>query len=62
MRRAIILAVVVVMVRGLVSSKSTIHERIGTQMALIMSCLSILGAIGIEWKSVKGKKLGPAAA
>lgn len=26
------------------------------QIALIMSCLSIFGAVGIEWKSVKGKE------
>lgn len=27
------------------------------QVALIMSCLSVLGTIGMEWKSVKGKKV-----
>ena len=32
------------------------------QLALIMGCLSILGAVGVEWKSVKGKTLGPGAA
>ena len=25
------------------------------QLGLIMSCLSVLGAVGVEWKSVKGK-------
>lgn len=32
------------------------------QIALIMSCLSILGAVGIEWKSMKGKKVETVAA
>ncbi|TPX22282.1 hypothetical protein DIZ76_014150 [Coccidioides immitis] len=33
------------------------------QVGLILSCLSILGAVGIEWRSVKGKKTaGPGAA
>ncbi|RSL82241.1 Efflux pump aflT [Fusarium oligoseptatum] len=32
------------------------------QLALIMSCLSILGALGVEWKSVKGKELAPGGA
>ena len=32
------------------------------QIALIMGCLAILGAFGMEWKSVKGKKIEPAAA
>ncbi|KAM0544814.1 hypothetical protein ACHAPJ_011644 [Fusarium lateritium] len=32
------------------------------QLALILSCLSVLGAIGIEWKSVKGKELAPGGA
>ena len=32
------------------------------QVALIMACLSVLGAAGMEWKSVKGKELGPGGA
>ncbi|KAK2680358.1 Tetracycline resistance protein TetA/multidrug resistance protein MdtG [Fusarium oxysporum f. sp. vasinfectum] len=32
------------------------------ELALIMSCLSILGALGIKWKSVKGKELAPGGA
>ena len=32
------------------------------QIALIMSCLSIFGAVGIEWKSVKGQPAAAAAA
>ena len=28
------------------------------QIGLILSCLSIFGAVGIEWKSVKGLKQG----
>lgn len=32
------------------------------QIALILSCLSILGAVGMEWKSIKGKPMGGAAA
>ena len=31
-------------------------------VALIMVCLSVLGAAGVEWKSVKGKKIEAAAA
>ncbi len=27
------------------------------QLALIMGCLSIVGALGIEWKSMKPKKV-----
>lgn len=29
------------------------------KIALILSCLSIFGALGIEWRNVKGKKLAP---
>ncbi|PYI00169.1 MFS general substrate transporter [Aspergillus ellipticus CBS 707.79] len=32
------------------------------QLALIMSCLSIFGAVGIEWRSMKGKKIEIGAA
>jgi MFS family permease len=32
------------------------------QVALIMSCLTLLGAVGVEWRSVKGKELTPMAA
>ncbi|KAJ4258162.1 hypothetical protein NW762_008303 [Fusarium torreyae] len=32
------------------------------QLALILSCLSVLGAMGVEWKSVKGKELAPGGA
>ncbi len=32
------------------------------QIALILSCLSIFGALGMEWKSVRGKNLGVAVA
>lgn len=32
------------------------------QVTLIMSCLTVLGAVGVEWKSVKGKDLTPIAA
>jgi len=28
------------------------------QIALAMACLAVLGAAGMEWKSVKGKALG----
>lgn len=31
-------------------------------IALIMSCLSILGALGVEWKNIKGKQIEMAAA
>lgn len=32
------------------------------QLALILSCLSILGAVGIEWRSMRGKKVEHVAA
>ncbi|RAH76929.1 MFS general substrate transporter [Aspergillus japonicus CBS 114.51] len=32
------------------------------QLALILGCLSILGAVGVEWRSMKGKKVEVAAA
>lgn len=32
------------------------------KVALILSCLSIFGALGIEWKSVKGERLAPGGA
>jgi hypothetical protein len=32
------------------------------QVALIMSCLSVLGAAGMEWKSIKRKRPGPTVA
>lgn len=32
------------------------------QIALITACLSLLGAAGMEWKSVKGKALGAGVA
>ena len=32
------------------------------QLGLIMSCLAVVGAIGMEWKSVKGKKTESIAA
>lgn len=31
------------------------------QIGLITACLSILGAVGMEWRSVKGKAMGAAA-
>ena len=31
------------------------------QLGLIMSCLALLGAFGMQWKSVKGKKIEPTA-
>ena len=30
-------------------------------VSVAMGCLSIIGALGMEWKSVKGKKSEPAA-
>ncbi|KAH7490560.1 Efflux pump [Fusarium oxysporum f. sp. matthiolae] len=32
------------------------------ELALIMSCLSIFGALGVKWKSVKGKEVAPGGA
>lgn len=32
------------------------------KIALILSCSSIFGAFGIEWKNMKGKKLAPGGA
>ena len=32
------------------------------QVALIMGCLTLLGVVGMEWKSVRGKELGTAVA
>ena len=32
------------------------------QIGLVMACLSVIGAAGMEWKSVKGKQLGAGAA
>ncbi|PYI27835.1 MFS general substrate transporter [Aspergillus indologenus CBS 114.80] len=32
------------------------------QLALILGCLSLLGAVGVEWRSMKGKKVEVAAA
>ncbi|KAH7140952.1 major facilitator superfamily domain-containing protein [Dactylonectria macrodidyma] len=32
------------------------------QLGLILSCLSVLGAIGVEWKSIKGKEMAPGGA
>ena len=32
------------------------------QLGLILACLSIIGALGVEWKSVKGKQTSVAAA
>ncbi|KAH8885024.1 MFS general substrate transporter [Thozetella sp. PMI_491] len=32
------------------------------QIGMILSCLSIIGAVGVEWRSVKGKQITAAAA
>lgn len=31
------------------------------QLGLILACLSVLGSVGVEWRSVKGKKVAAAA-